>query len=81
MRVLRAPLAQRRKDDARTFFAQLRQRFLDLNGAEWESDDFRRLEQEIDAMVASRGVAAPAPAAAPALAAAPAPAAEAAAGR
>ncbi len=63
LRVLRAPLALKGKDEARTFFAQLRQRFLDLNGAEWESDDFRRLEKEIDGMVASRGVAAPAEAA------------------
>ncbi len=64
LRVLRAPIALKGKDEARTFFAQLRQRFLDLNGAEWESDDFRRLEKEIDGMVASRGVAAPAEAAA-----------------
>jgi V/A-type H+-transporting ATPase subunit A len=58
LRVLRARVAARRKDEARTFFAQLRQKFLDLNGAELDSEDFRRLEKEIDAMVAGAAVAA-----------------------
>jgi V/A-type H+-transporting ATPase subunit A len=35
------------KDEARNWFAQLRQRFLDLNGAEWQSDAFAKLEKEI----------------------------------
>jgi len=52
--VLRARLAIRRKEEARSFFAQLRQKFLDLNGAEWDSEDFRRLEKEIASMVASQ---------------------------
>ncbi len=59
LRVLRAPLAMRRKEEARTFFAQLRQKFLDFNGAEWDSEEFRGLEREIDAMVcAAAGAAA-----------------------
>ncbi len=39
------------KDDARRWFYQLRQKFLDYNGAEWRSDDFNRLEKEIRDMV------------------------------
>ena len=35
------------KDEARNWFAQLRQRFLDLNGAEWQSDAFGELEAEL----------------------------------
>jgi V/A-type H+/Na+-transporting ATPase subunit A len=58
LRVLRARLAMRRKDEARTFFAQLRQKFLDLNGAELDSADFKRLEQEIDGMLAAASASA-----------------------
>ena len=39
------------KEEARGFFNQLRQRFLDYNGAEWESDDFKRIEEEIKGLV------------------------------
>lgn len=35
------------KDEARDWFAQLRQKFLDLNGAEWQGDSFKKLEAEI----------------------------------
>lgn len=38
------------KDAARTFFNRLRQKFIDWNYTEFESDDFRRVESEIDAM-------------------------------
>ena len=56
--ILEAELDLKRKDDARSFFAQLRQRLLDLNGAEWDSDEFRRLEKEIGEMVGSKTPAA-----------------------
>lgn len=39
------------KENARTWFNQLRQRFLDYNGSEWESDGFKTLEKEIRAMI------------------------------
>ena len=39
------------KDEARNWFAQLRQRFLDLNGAQWQSDSFRTLETEVRATI------------------------------
>jgi V/A-type H+-transporting ATPase subunit A len=35
------------KDEARSWFAELRQKFLDFNGAEWQNDSFKRLELEI----------------------------------
>ena len=58
LRVLRAPLAIRDKDEARSFFAQLRQKALDLNGAEWKSEAFHGLERDIDGMLAARSGAA-----------------------
>ena len=42
------------KEDARTFFYQLRQRFLDYNGAEWRTDEFQALETEIKKMLESK---------------------------
>ena len=49
--ILAAKLDLPTKDEARGFFNQLRQRFLDYNGAEWESDDFKRIEEEIRGLV------------------------------
>ena len=42
------------KEEARGWFAQLRQRFLDLNGAEWQSEPFSTLEADIRKTVDSR---------------------------
>jgi V/A-type H+-transporting ATPase subunit A len=42
------------KEAARSFFNQLRQKFLDYNGAEWQGQDFERLEGEIQAFVETR---------------------------
>ncbi len=42
------------KEEARSWFAQLRQRFLDMNGAEWQSDGFQELEAEIKKTIDSR---------------------------
>ncbi len=49
--ILAAKLDLPTKEEARGFFNQLRQRFLDYNGAEWESDDFKRIEEEIRGLV------------------------------
>ncbi|WP_020613382.1 V-type ATP synthase subunit A [Sediminispirochaeta bajacaliforniensis] len=38
------------KDEARTYFNQLRQRFLDFNGSEWKSDEFVAQEKKIRQM-------------------------------
>ena len=40
------------KDGARSFFNRMRQKFIDWNYAEFESDAFRKAEAEIDAMYA-----------------------------
>lgn len=42
------------KDEARTYFNQLRQKFLDWNYTEFNSDDFKKLEKEIDDLYASK---------------------------
>ncbi|HPI23476.1 MAG TPA: V-type ATP synthase subunit A [Spirochaetota bacterium] len=39
------------KESARSFFNQLRQRFLDWNGAPMDSDEFKKIEGEIMAML------------------------------
>ncbi|MBI9105523.1 MAG: V-type ATP synthase subunit A [Spirochaetales bacterium] len=39
------------KENARSWFNQLRQKFLDYNGSEWENDIFKSLEKEIRAMI------------------------------
>ena len=35
------------KEEARGLFSNLRQKFIDYNGAAWDSDEFKRLEREI----------------------------------
>ena len=42
------------KEAARGFFNQLRQKFLDYNGAEWQSEEFMRLESEIMSFLKTR---------------------------
>ena len=39
---------------ARGFFNQLRQKFLDYNGAAWKSGEFARLESEIAGLLKTR---------------------------
>ena len=39
------------KDEARDFFNNIRQRFIDLNGSEWESDDFTKVEGDINNLI------------------------------
>ena len=42
------------KEEARSWFAQLRQRFLDLNGSEWQSDAFKEREAAIRTTIDDR---------------------------
>ncbi|MBD3245725.1 MAG: V-type ATP synthase subunit A [Candidatus Omnitrophica bacterium] len=42
------------KEDARKFFYELRQRFIDWNYAPWESDEFRAQEQKIEEFLRER---------------------------
>lgn len=51
LKILTASLSLSSKDDARSFFNQLRQRFLDYNGTEWQSKEFNDLEKEIRAIL------------------------------
>ncbi len=51
--LLTARLNFGQKEEARTWFARLRQRFLDLNGAEWQSDGFKELVADIGKAVGS----------------------------
>ncbi|MDR1058769.1 MAG: V-type ATP synthase subunit A [Treponema sp.] len=46
------------KNEARNWFNRLRQKFLDFNGSEWQSERFNSLEKELEAAVAagSKGV-------------------------
>ncbi len=51
LEILSATLDLPDKAAARTFFYQLRQKFLDLNSAPWNTDSFTSIEQEINSMV------------------------------
>jgi V/A-type H+-transporting ATPase subunit A len=42
------------KNEARTWFNRLRQRFLDYNGSEWESERFNSLQKEIEQEVSGK---------------------------
>lgn len=54
LRVLSARFDFGGKEMARFFFNQLRQKFLDYNGAEWQGEEFLRLEGEIASLLATR---------------------------
>jgi V/A-type H+-transporting ATPase subunit A len=42
------------KEDARKYFNQLRQKFRDWNGKEWDSDEFKAQEQDIRNLIAEK---------------------------
>ncbi len=48
--VLGSEFALNNKDDARAFFNRMRQRFIDWNYTEFESDAFKNAEEKIDAL-------------------------------
>ncbi len=48
--VLGSDYAVQNRDDARSFFNQMRQKFIDWNYAEFESEAFKKAESEIDAL-------------------------------
>ena len=54
IKILGSDFAVSDKDEARTYFNQLRQKFLDWNYTEFESDEFKKLEKEIDELYASK---------------------------
>ncbi|MCH5191498.1 MAG: V-type ATP synthase subunit A [Oscillospiraceae bacterium] len=50
IRILGSDYTIDKKDDARGFFNRMRQKFIDWNYTEFESDDFKRAESEIDTL-------------------------------
>ncbi len=48
--ILGSSYAVRSKDDARSFFNRMRQKFIDWNYTEFESEAFKKTESEIDAL-------------------------------
>ena len=50
MYILGSNYAAESKDDARSFFNRMRQRFIDWNYAEFQSEAFKKGEAEIDAL-------------------------------
>lgn len=50
--ILRSEFRLTDKSEARNFFAELRQKFRDYNGAEWESDAYHAREKEMEQLVA-----------------------------
>ena len=42
------------KDEAREFFNALRQKFIDWNYIRQDADDFKKIENDIDALYASK---------------------------
>ncbi|GAB6090961.1 V-type ATP synthase subunit A [Spirochaeta dissipatitropha] len=51
-RILQSEYKLTDKSEARNFFAELRQKFRDYNGAEWESDAYHAREKEMEQLVA-----------------------------
>jgi V/A-type H+-transporting ATPase subunit A len=54
LRIMASRFSFADKNEARSWFNRLRQRFLDYNGSEWQNDRFKSLEQEIVSTVAER---------------------------
>ena len=54
MEVLTADLALGSKEEARSWFNHIRQSFLDYNGKQWMSDEFKELEQAIRQLLAEK---------------------------
>lgn len=52
--ILGAEFNIKSKDEARQYFYQLRQKFIDYNGSESDSESFKNLEQEIISMLESK---------------------------
>jgi V/A-type H+-transporting ATPase subunit A len=51
LEILASELDLKSKDEARSYFNNLRQTFLDYNGVEWDSDEFKQIEDQLKRMV------------------------------
>ncbi|MCL2389501.1 MAG: V-type ATP synthase subunit A [Elusimicrobia bacterium] len=56
LNILASNLSFEDKNTARSWFNKLRQKFLDFNGSQWQSEQFAALEKEISAMIAEISV-------------------------
>ncbi|MDR1900816.1 MAG: V-type ATP synthase subunit A [Treponema sp.] len=54
LRILASQFSFPDKNEARSWFNRLRQKFLDYNGSEWKSERFAALEKEIETTVSER---------------------------
>ncbi|GAB1457376.1 V-type ATP synthase subunit A [Spirochaetota bacterium] len=54
IRIMGSSLDLKDKDAARDWFSQLRQRFLDINGIEWETSAFKKADKDISAFIDER---------------------------
>ena len=52
IRIIASDYSLESKDDARVYFNRMRQRFIDWNYTEFESEEFKKAELEIDALYA-----------------------------
>ncbi len=55
MKILASQFTLNDKDEARTFFNKMRQKFIDWNYTEFESDSFKAAEREIDTLYTEGG--------------------------
>ena len=54
LKILGSKFVLEDKTDARVFFNQLRQKFIDWNYSVWKSDDFAKYEKELESIYASK---------------------------
>lgn len=54
--VLTAELDLDTKEEARSWFNKVRQTFLDYNGSQWESEEFKALDKEIGTLIADKKI-------------------------
>ena len=54
IRILGSKFELEEKDEARSYFNQLRQKFIDWNYTEFKSDEFKKIENEIDELYNSK---------------------------
>ncbi|MDR3201445.1 MAG: V-type ATP synthase subunit A [Spirochaetales bacterium] len=54
LRIMASKFSFKDKNEARTWFNKLRQKYLDFNGSEWKSERFSGFEKEIDEAVSER---------------------------
>ncbi len=53
--ILGSSFALKEKDEARVFFNNLRQKFIDMNYAKFQSDEFKKLESDVDKVLEGHG--------------------------